>query len=132
MSSSQRSKRGGPGLFYGLLTFGLALVLAAALYYFVDFLDPLLAWVVAISLVAFLTYGYDKALSKTNRTRVPELVLLALVFAGGTLGAVAGMAIFRHKTSKGSFQLKLVIVVAVQVALIAMYFGMVKPYYGPS
>lgn len=131
MSSSQRSRRG-PWLVYGLLTFGLALALAAALYWFVEKLDPLLSWVLAVSLIAFLTYGYDKALSKTKRTRVPESVLLALVFVGGTLGAVAGMAVFRHKTSKGSFQFKLLIVVAVQVALIAMYYGMVKPYYGPS
>ena len=132
MSVSQRSKRGGPWLVYSALSVGLALVLAGVLWYLVDFMDPLLSWVAAISIVAFLVYGYDKALSKTKRTRVPESVLLALVFIGGTLGAVAGMAVFRHKTSKGSFQLKLLIVVAVQVALIALYYGMIRPYYGPG
>ena len=132
MSKSQRGKRGGPWLAYGLLFLLLAIVLAGFLYYFVDFRDPLLSWIVAISFVAFLAYGYDKALSKTERTRVPESVLLALVLIGGTLGAVAGMAVFRHKTAKGSFQFKLLIVVAVQVALIATYYGMIKPYYGPT
>jgi uncharacterized membrane protein YsdA (DUF1294 family) len=132
MSSSQRGKRRGPWLIYGLVFLVLALVLAGILYYFVEFLDPIMAWVAAISLVAFVAYGYDKALSKTQRTRVPESVLLFLVLIGGTLGAVVAMAVFRHKTAKGSFQLKLVVVVAVQVALIAAYYGMIKPYYGPS
>jgi uncharacterized membrane protein YsdA (DUF1294 family) len=130
MSSSRPGKRGGPWLAYGLLFLLLAIVLAGALYYFLKFLDPILAWVVAVSLVAFLAYGYDKALSKTKRTRVPERVLLFLVLIGGTLGAVAGMVVFRHKTAKGSFRLKLLIVMALQVALIAVYYGMIKPYSG--
>jgi uncharacterized membrane protein YsdA (DUF1294 family) len=132
MTQSIRAKRTGPWLAYGLVFLLLAIVLAGLLYYFVDFLDLIPSWVVAISVVAFAAFGYDKGLSKTRRTRVPESVLLALVLVGGTLGAVAGMAVFRHKTAKGSFQFKLLIVVAVQVALIAVYYGMIKPYSGPS
>lgn len=131
MTSSHRKKQREPWLVYGLVTLLLAVALAAAAYWLLEPLDPLLSWVLALSLVTFLTFGYDKAISGTKRTRVPESVLLALVFLGGTLGGVAGMVVFRHKTAKGSFQFKLLLVVAVQVALIAVYFGMIKPYFGP-
>lgn len=132
MTSSQRKKYREPWLVYGLVSILLALVLAAAAYLLLEPLNPLLSWVAAASIVTFLAFGYDKAISGTKGTRVPESVLLALVFLGGTLGAVAGMVVFRHKTAKGSFQLKLLVVVAIQVALIAIYFGMIRPYFGPS
>src|SRR5215216_3088189 len=60
-------------------------------------------WLLAINVVAFGYYAFDKARSKVSRTRVPEVVLHGLALAGGTLGAYLGMRLFRHKTIKGSF-----------------------------
>jgi uncharacterized membrane protein YsdA (DUF1294 family) len=48
-------------------------------------------------------------------------VLLALTLAGGTVGALAGMKWARHKTAKESFQMKLLVVVAVQFLLALVY-----------
>ncbi|HEY3342140.1 MAG TPA: DUF1294 domain-containing protein [Anaerolineae bacterium] len=73
------------------------------------------AWLIAISAVAFLVYGYDKLIAGTDRMRVPEQVLLLLAFIGGTPGALAGMQIFRHKTSKQTFQQQFWLVVLVQI-----------------
>ncbi|MBX3057348.1 MAG: DUF1294 domain-containing protein [Anaerolineae bacterium] len=84
-------------------------------------LTALFAWLISITVVTFLTYGYDKLIAGSARLRVPENALLALAFVGGTVGALGGMALFRHKTSKRSFQLKLVIVLLVQAALLALY-----------
>jgi uncharacterized membrane protein YsdA (DUF1294 family) len=84
-------------------------------------LDPLLAWLVAISLAAFLTYGYDKSIAGTGKTRVPERALLLLAVVGGTIGAYLGMRFFHHKTLKGSFQRRFWLIAAGQAGLILLY-----------
>jgi uncharacterized membrane protein YsdA (DUF1294 family) len=80
-----------------------ALLLSLALYVVLDrvILWPhyYFSWVIAFSLVAFLFYGLDKSLSRSQRTRVrvPEVVLNLLTIAGGTPGAWLGRSLFRHK-----------------------------------
>lgn len=49
-----------------------------------------------------------------------EIVLLFLTFMGGTFGAMVGMTFFRHKYAKKTFIIKLVLVVAVQLAIIIL------------
>ncbi len=112
---------------YTLITFGVSLV--GAVLIALNGVDPVLAWLLVISLVTFLTYGYDKLIAGSGRTRVPERVLLALAFAGGTLGALAGMWLFRHKTAKASFRLKFWLVVVAQIAVLVVYFAYIKPQF---
>jgi len=111
---------------FALIAFALAIVGAGVLHFGLG-LDVVLAWLAAISLVAFLTYGYDKLIAGSGSTRVPEKVLLALAFAGGTVGALAGMWLFRHKTAKASFRAKFWLVVAAQVVALVVYFAWIKP-----
>lgn len=106
--------------FWVAIMVGLALVLTIALW--LIGLDIVIAWLIAITGITFLTYGYDKSIAGTEATRVPEKALLALALVGGTLGARAGMSVFRHKTAKESFQFKFVVVVIVQVVLLVVYF----------
>ena len=54
-------------------------------------------------------------------------VLLALTYAGGTVGALLGRWLFRHKTAKGSFRLKFWLVVVLQVGILAGYFFWLRP-----
>jgi uncharacterized membrane protein YsdA (DUF1294 family) len=49
--------------------------------------------------VAFIFYGGDKALAKTNTKRVPEVVLHLLALSGGFVGALVGMFAFHHKSN---------------------------------
>jgi uncharacterized membrane protein YsdA (DUF1294 family) len=56
-------------------------------------------WLIAASAVTLVYYGIDKALSKTNATRVPEVILHVLALAGGFVGALLGMLVFRHKSN---------------------------------
>lgn len=114
-----------PAIRFGLASYGLAALLAAGIWWLG--LDPLLAWLLSITLITFLAYGYDKVIAGSRKVRVPEGVLLALALAGGTLGALAGMQIFRHKTRKTSFRLRFWLIAAVQVTLIALYFVAIRP-----
>ncbi len=114
--------RGSAQVRFSLLTFGTAIALAAVVGGVFSGVDALWSWIIAITVITFLAFGYDKAISGTGATRVPEVVLLALTFFGGTLGALVGRPVFRHKTTKVSFRLKFWFVVGIQIALAAGYF----------
>ena len=115
-----------PSFRFGIITFALAIIGALALHFGAG-LDVVLTWLICVTVVAFLTYGYDKLIAGSGVTRVPEEVLLALAFAGGTVGALAGMWLFRHKTAKASFRVKFWLVVAVQILVLVVYFVWIKP-----
>lgn len=78
---------------------------------------PVLLALVALNLASFLLFGYDKRQARRNGQRVSERALLLSALVSGTIGAWLGMAVFRHKTRKRSFQAKMVAVTAVDVAV---------------
>jgi len=110
---------------FASITTGLATLLALLIWWILS-LDGLLSWLIAINLVAFLTYGYDKSIAGSRRSRVPERVLLWLALILGSLGAWLGMQVFHHKTIKGSFQRRFWLVVIIQVAIIILYYWLVR------
>lgn len=124
-----RRRKPSPTRFFLGVTFSLAVALAALIWWYGHPLDGLQSWLIGITLATFLTYGYDKGIAGSGRTRVPEKVLLALAISGGTVGAFAGMQLFRHKTAKESFRLKFLLVIVAQVALIAAYYVLTGPVY---
>ena len=109
-----------PVRYFSMMTFSLTLVLTVIIWWYLSF-DFVLSWLIAITLVAFFTFGYDKSIAGSDRSRVPEKVLLALTFAGGTIGTFVGRALFRHKTIKVSFGAQLWMVVGIQVVLVFVY-----------
>lgn len=106
---------------YSIVFFVVAVVLTVLLWQGAA-LDFLLSWLISITLVTFAAFGFDKGIAKANRARIPESVLLALTFAGGTVGALLGRYMFNHKTSKKSFRAKFWVVVLIQVLVIAGYY----------
>ena len=75
---------------------GVALAVAAGL-------SVIIAYVLGLGLITFLTYGYDKRQAIRGGRRVPESTLRLLSLIGGALGGWAGMLIWRHKTNHASF-----------------------------
>ena len=65
-----------------------------------------LAWFGFWSVLAFLTFGYDKWRASRSGQRVSEMNLVLLGAIGGWLGGFLGMNLFRHKTAKWTFKLK--------------------------
>jgi uncharacterized membrane protein YsdA (DUF1294 family) len=76
---------------------------------------------IIINSITFIIFGLDKRKAVRHQRRIPESVLLTLTFLGGTIGAIAGMLFFRHKTSKKAFLIKLVVVVVIQMVLIYLF-----------
>ncbi len=56
-----------------------------------------------MSVITFAAFGNDKKKAKRNMWRTPEAVLLTLSLLGGSIGALAGMRFFHHKTRKPKF-----------------------------
>jgi uncharacterized membrane protein YsdA (DUF1294 family) len=81
-------------------------------------------YLLGISLVTFVQYGWDKRQAKREKRRIPEKRLHLLALAGGTPGALLGQLTFRHKTKKKRFQIVFMGVVLLQMALVAtvIYF----------
>ena len=76
------------------------------------------SYLVAINFVTWLLYGYDKVSAARDRLRVPEKALYLFTLVGGTIGALAAMRLFRHKTAKKSFRFAFWSLVLVQAALV--------------
>lgn len=76
-----------------------------------------------INLVAFFIYGLDKAkASRIGARRVSEKMLLVVALIGGSLGALLGMKLFRHKTKKISFQAVFAVILGIQIFFIWFIF----------
>lgn len=82
----------------------------------------LILYTAFVNLAAFLVFGIDKLLARNRRRRVSEATLLALAVVGGSLGAWAGMYMFRHKTLHAKFRFGIPIIMICQVVLLALCF----------
>ena len=71
-----------------------------------------------INALALLLMLADKQRAKKHRWRNPESVLLASAALGGSLGALLGMWLFRHKTRKTKFFVTVPLLLAAQCALL--------------
>ncbi|MBC6980406.1 DUF1294 domain-containing protein [Caulobacter sp. 17J80-11] len=77
---------------------------------------PLLFYLAAVNLIAFVAYAWDKQRAVARKRRVPERTLLFLAAIGGSPGAFAAQRICRHKISKRPFQAVFRMIVVVQAA----------------
>lgn len=81
-------------------------------------------YLAAINVTAFILYGLDKLWAKKGRWRVPERSLILIAAAGGSIGAIAAMKVWHHKTKHNKFRLGLPAILLAQIALI--YFAVYR------
>ena len=63
-----------------------------------------LAYFAVITIVAFALMGIDKHKAKKGAYRISEASLFITALLGGSIGSVAGMLVFHHKTQHWYFQ----------------------------
>ena len=80
----------------------------------------LLIWVLVWTLIAFALMGIDKWKARHDSRRIPEKTLFLSAILGGSVGSLAGMYLFRHKTKHLSFTVGMPLILAVQVALVLL------------
>lgn len=108
-----------PELVFGLITLALMALIGLALWFWLD-INLFWMWLVAVNGAAFFLYRFDKrrAAKQNGKTRVPEVVLLGLMWLGGVVGAGLGMYMRpHHKTSKTRFVVSLALASILYAAL---------------
>lgn len=61
-------------------------------------------YLVAINLFSFILFYIDKRKAEKDKWRIKESTLHFSSFLGGTLGSIAAMMLFHHKTKKLKFK----------------------------
>ncbi len=77
-------------------------------------------YLLAVNLIAFTVFGWDKRCAKRQRRRVPERTLFTLAAVGGSVGALLGMRVFHHKTRHNSFRFGIPAILLVQLAVLGL------------
>ena len=73
-----------------------------------------------INIAAFYMYWLDKRNAIKHRWRISEKALLGIAFAGGSLGALLGMYMFRHKTRHLKFKILVPMFLMIHIAIIIL------------
>ena len=74
-------------------------------------------YLIGVNVLTFLLYGIDKWRAQRDRWRIPEDTLIWLAIVGGSIGALLGMYLFRHKTKHRKFTIGIPVILAVQLVL---------------
>ena len=83
----------------------------------------LLVYLLIVNAAGFLLMLVDKIKARKNLWRIPEATLITVAAIGGSIGAIAGMNLFRHKTKHAKFYIGLPVILALQiVAAICIIF----------
>lgn len=75
-------------------------------------------YLLCINLVAFALMGIDKRRAIRKAWRISERTLFFSALLGGSVGAIAGMQIFRHKTKHWYFKYGMPAILILQLVLI--------------
>ena len=75
-------------------------------------------YLLLINIITFALYAIDKFNAKTDAWRISERMLILFAAAGGSVGALLGMYICRHKTRKTKFKFGIPVIWLVHMAII--------------
>ncbi|MCI6729176.1 MAG: DUF1294 domain-containing protein [Candidatus Faecousia sp.] len=77
----------------------------------------LLVYLLLINAVGLLFMFADKQKARRGSWRIPEATLMLTAALGGSVGSLAGMYLFRHKTRHPKFTLGIPAILIAQVLL---------------
>ena len=80
-------------------------------------------YLIIINLIAFLAMYIDKRRAKYGKWRIKEHTLFILAFLGGSIGAIVGIYIFRHKTKKMRFVIGFPAILVCEIVLGIMFYN---------
>ena len=81
-----------------------------------------LLFLLIINAAAFLLMLLDKYRAIHHLWRISEATLMTFAALGGSIGALAGMYLVRHKTRRRKFTVGIPLLLAAQIAVMIFYF----------
>ena len=78
----------------------------------------LVIYLVVVNLLGFSMMGIDKSRARRRAWRIPEAHLIIVAMIGGSVGAILGMWLFRHKTRHWYFAYGLPVILVLQIAVV--------------
>ena len=82
----------------------------------------LLLYLLLVNAAAFVLMLADKQKARRNKWRIPEATLMFSAALGGSIGALAGMYTFRHKTKHIKFTAGVPAILFAQILLAIFIF----------
>ncbi len=79
-------------------------------------------YVLVINLIGFAMMGIDKDRSRREAWRISEANLFVVAILGGSIGSIAGMLFFHHKTKHPAFFIGMPLIFILQLAFIIWFF----------
>ena len=86
-------------------------------------MDLVPIYLLIINAAALLLMLADKQKARKKKWRIPEATLIIVAAIGGSIGALAGMYLFRHKTKHPKFYLGLPAILILQILLVIAVFS---------
>jgi len=91
--------------------------------FIVNYGKEIFLYILLINVIAFAAMGIDKFKAQKGMWRTKEKTLFILATIGGSIGTIAGMYTFRHKTKHNQFIYGIPMILIAQIVVI-VYFLM--------
>ncbi len=85
-------------------------------------LKAIFIYLIITNFIGFIVMLIDKQRAIHKEWRIPEKTLILLSIFGGSIGMLAGMSAFRHKTKHKKFTIGVPFILLMQICLIILYF----------
>ena len=76
-----------------------------------------ISYLVIINLIAFAAMGIDKSRARRGAWRISEATFFGIALIGGSIGCIAGMRHFRHKTKHWHFKCGMPAILLLQIVV---------------
>ena len=80
----------------------------------------IIIYLLIVNIIGFDMMGIDKSRARKRAWRIPEAHLFIVAIIGGSLGAIIGMYLFRHKTRHWYFTIGMPAILIVQVIAVVV------------
>lgn len=86
----------------------------------------LLVYLIIINLFSFILFGIDKKKAERKEWRISESSLIGVSILGGSIGALIGMVIFKHKLSKKAFYIGIPLILVITRIIELIIFNYIR------
>lgn len=84
-------------------------------------MQNIIIYLIIINIITFFVMWIDKRKAKKGKWRISEAALFILAILGGSIGGIAGIYTFRHKTKKHRFTIGFPAILIIEILIIIVY-----------